>query len=90
MPFNLKQFLKKIDKGLAPKIETLPKPESVPEVKPEPVQEHIQEISIPEYVPVEESDSDIETHLHSIVLSSTRRKNKNIDRKVSLNPLSDE
>lgn len=93
MPFNLKQFIRKVDKGLASKVESIPKQEPIQEIsipKPKPKPEPIQEISIPEYVPVEDSDSDIETHIHSIILSSTRSKNKDIQRKVTLNPLSDE
>jgi hypothetical protein len=79
MPFNLKQFLKKIDKTVAPKVESA--------LIPEPVVEPVQDIIIPEYVPIEEPDS--EPDVNVIVPKKRKVKNKDIVRKVPLNPLSD-
>jgi hypothetical protein len=98
MPFNLKQFLRKIDKAVTPKVEIIsipepvqepkPMPEPVQEPKPKPLQEPIQEISIPEYVPIEEPDS--EPDVHAVISKKRKRDNKDVSRKVPLNPLSDE
>ena len=71
MPFNLKQFLKQVNKTSKPE----------PEPKPEP----IQEIEIPEYYIRVEHETEEDTSAPIV----RKVKNKDIVRKVPLNPLSD-
>ena len=85
MPFNLKRFLKQINKqSVASK--SVPEPAPEPESAPIPESQPIQEIEIPVYVPqYEEDDSGPET-----APIQRKRKNTEISRKVALNPLGDE
>lgn len=85
MPFNLRQFLRKVGIFLAAKEEPVvvkePEPEPVKAPEPEP----IQEIVIPEI----ERDSDEELEMDMGVLIRKRPSDARLLRKVALNPLSE-
>lgn len=100
MPFNVNTFIKKTNQNAQPrKLENeTPAPPAPPQAPPQapapaPPQapppvfvEPKQEIEIPVYVP--ESDSDSESEFASCPVARPSKKQM-VDRKVSLNPLSD-
>ena len=84
MPFNVNQFIRKVNHQVQPKVETpIEKAiESSPVVKYE---ERKQEIEIPVYVPDSDSDSEFSTAPVKRRMSPSFK----VDRKITLNPLSD-
>lgn len=81
MPFNVNQFIRKVNKQVQPKIEVhVVKPQEPPIVKYE---EPKQEIVIPVYVP----DSDSESEFSSPPVKRT--VSPSFERRITLNPLSD-
>jgi len=90
MPFSVKRFLKRVDLK-ARKIADV-QPDNVNLTKVE-VLEEIQEVTIPVYEPepikVAEYEVDSDTEIDIIPVQRRKIKNKDIVRKVALNPLSE-
>jgi hypothetical protein len=86
MPFNVNQFIRKVNHQVQPKVEP---PIENPVVKQEqPVVKHEerkQEIEIPVYVP----DSDSDSEFTMAPVKPRMSPSFELDRKVALNPLSD-